>query len=33
MPGVSIEAGVERLIDGEGTIEETAYRIGLWYRF
>lgn len=33
MPGASIETGVERLIDGEGTIEETAYRIGLWYRF
>lgn len=33
MPGASIEAGVEKLIDGAGTIEETAYRIGLWYRF
>lgn len=33
LPGVSFEAGVERLIDGEGTIEGTTWRFGLWYRF
>lgn len=32
-PGTALEAGVERLIDGQGTIEDTAFRIALWYRF
>lgn len=32
-PDASLEAGFERLIDGEGTIEDTTFRVGLWYRF
>ena len=33
LPGASLEFGVERLIDGEATIEDTTFRLGLWYRF
>ncbi|MFN4230965.1 hypothetical protein [Parvibaculum sp.] len=33
LPGTAFEAGVERFIDGQGTIDDTTFRVGLWYRF
>lgn len=33
LPGTAVEAGVERLIDGQGTIKDTSFRLAVWYRF
>jgi hypothetical protein len=32
-PGFAIEAGMERTIAGQGTVADTTWRLGLWYRF
>lgn len=32
-PGVSVEAGMERTAFGRSAIDETAFRLALWYRF
>ncbi|MFN4355070.1 hypothetical protein [Parvibaculum sp.] len=32
-PGVALEAGMERTIAGQGTVADTTWRLGLWYRF